>query len=97
MRQNKYNLIAFSVTPVTGLLRAFQLPRNSIYAFHTNHLRSLVTAVTHFCMRAHVRKFFASSIPAMPFKNKLFSREMNYPVTTVTTVTIIDFKQYFYI
>lgn len=47
-----------NVTGVTGLLRAFLLPRNSVKALPHNTFRHSVTAVTGFCTRAHVRNIF---------------------------------------
>lgn len=87
-------ILLLIVTPVTGLLRAFSLPRNSVYAFHINTYRGSVTAVTGFRTRAHAGKISHPLFILFKFQNKFFSREVNTPVTSVTPVTTIDFKDY---
>ena len=51
-----YKKITSIVTGVTGLLRAFSLPRNTVKALPHLHYRHPVTAVTGLCTRAHGRK-----------------------------------------
>ena len=48
--------ISIIVTGVTGLLRAFSPPRNTVKALPHLHYRHPVTAVTGLCTRAHGRK-----------------------------------------
>ncbi len=51
-----YKKITSIVTGVTGLLRAFSPPRNTVKALPHLHYRHPVTAVTGLCTRAHGRK-----------------------------------------
>ena len=57
MSLTHYN-ISIIVTGVTGLLRAFPLPRNTVKALHHLTFSDLVTPVTGLCARAHGRKIF---------------------------------------
>lgn len=91
-----YKKIISIVTGVTGLLRAFSLPRNSVYALPHNTFRPPVTAVTGFCTRAHARKNSINLFLLNYRAIELFPAREVYPVTPVTPVTTIDLKQYFY-
>ncbi len=83
--------IILIVTGVTGLLRAFSPPRNSVYALSHNTFRHLVTAVTGFFTRAHGKNFSFLNLIILNHLKKILTREVFYPVTPLTLVTIIDF------
>lgn len=86
------------VTGVTGLLRAFRRPRNSVYALPHIAFSHPVTPVTGFFTRAHGKKIHFSVFPKLNLLNpflKNLSREAFSPVTPVTLVTTIDFKYFF--
>ena len=90
-----YKKITSIVTGVTGLLRAFSQPRNSVYALPHKTFRPTVTAVTGFCTRAHAGKNSLCIILLNSITPKLFPARGVSPVTPVTPVTTIDLKEYF--
>jgi hypothetical protein len=81
-----------NVTGVTGMLRAFSPPRNTVKALPHLHYRHPVTAVTGICTRAHAGKnsLLLLSLNLIPLK--YFPARGKHPVTLVTAVTTIDFK-----
>lgn len=87
-----YYKISIIVTGVTGLLRAFSPPRNSVYALPHKTFRPPVTAVTGFCTRAHAGKNSLRIILLNSITPKYFPARGESPVTPVTSVTTIDFK-----
>ena len=90
-----YKKITSIVTGVTGLLRAFSPPRNTVKALPHLHYRHPVTAVTGLCTRAHGRNFLFAFIYSILCQLNISPREVIYPVTLVTPVTIIVFIKFF--
>lgn len=86
-----YKKITSIVTGVTGLLRAFSQPRNSVKATPHLHSRLPVTAVTGLCTRAHARKNFIVITLLKLLTIKFFPARGEYHVTPVTLVTTIVF------
>lgn len=86
-----YKKITLIVTGVTGLLRAFSPPRNTVKATPHLHYSHPVTAVTGLCTRAHGRKNLIAYIFLKYLKLNNSPREVKTPVTPVTTVTTFDF------
>lgn len=87
-----YKNITKNVTGVTGLLRAFSPPRNTVYALPHKTFSLPVTGVTGLCTRAHARKNSIVYYLLNLITLKYFPARGKLPVTLVTPVTTIDFK-----
>lgn len=81
-----------NVTGVTGLLRAFSPPRNTVYALPHKTFSLHVTGVTGICTRAHAGKNSVLLLLLNLITLKYFPARGKHPVTPVTPVTTIDFK-----
>ena len=89
-----YKKITSIVTGVTGLLRAFSPPRNTVKAlpYITDTLLRLLRAYA----RARTgEKFLFAYIYSILCQLNISPREVIYPVTLVTPVTIIVFIKFF--
>lgn len=92
----KYYKNSIIVTGVTGLLRAYSLPRNTIKALCHLCFSHLVTPVTGFRTRARVRNFSNSSYLLYLSKQNLFSRVSHLPRNTRNTRNNTCFYYIFY-
>ena len=92
-----YYKISIIVTGVTGLLRAFSLPRNTVNALSHLHYRHPVTAVTGLCARAHGKKISLTNIFIQIMNECIFPRVRENTRNTCNTRNNLCFYYIYYL